>query len=513
MKYLIGIDIGTTSTKTALFDSEGNLLADAYQPLKLCYPRPGWVEQNPEDFYVSACHTVRKVIRKAGIAPGSVVALSIAGQMAGIMGIDENWNAVTHYDSWLDMRCTRYVEYIRNNFEEKVLKLSGLPSTAAHCAKMLWWKNEMPEVFNSVKKFIQPAAYVAGKFAGLSAKEAFIDYTYLHFTGLYDAGTTSWSPELCSDFGIPIEKLPDIVESWKVVGTMSSRAARECGLESDTAIVAGAGDQAASFLGAGLVEPGMVVDVAGTASLLACCVGDYKPDLKFKTLLFSKAVSKGLWFPHAHIGGGGLCLRWFRDGIVKPDWGQMGTMYEVLDNESVHVPPGSDSLMFIPHLGGRKQPYNSEVRGVWAGFSWGHDRRHFYRSMLESVAYEYYYYLNIEKILFPEVNFKEVRVIGGGAKSEVFNQIKANVLGIPYIQLTREEVGTLGSAIIAGYAAGMFSNMEEVAKRFIATKNRIEPDMKLNEYYKNFAELYIDMFDILDPFYDRLSQISAMEKP
>lgn len=513
MKYLIGIDIGTTGTKAALFDTEGNMLGDAYQESKLYYPKPGWVEQNPEDFYKSACDTVKEVVRKAGIAPGDVAALSLDGQMAGIMGIDEEWNAVTHYDSWLDMRCKEYVEYIKNNFEEKVLKLSGLPPTVAHCAKMLWWKNEQPETFSKIKKFIQPAAYVAGKLAGLRAKDAFVDYTYLHFSGLYDAGTVSWSEELCSDFDFPMEKLPGIVEPWKIIGTLTSKAARECGLKEGVAIAAGCGDQGAGFLGAGLVEPGSLVDVAGTASCFAYCIDDYRPDLKYKTLLFPKAVSRGLFYPHAYIAGGGLCLRWFRDGIVKPDDKMFDEIYKIMDKEAEEVPPGSDSLMFIPHLGGRNYPYNSEVRGVWAGFSWGHDRKYFYKSMLEALAYEYYYYLKIQKSLFPEADFKEVRVIGGGSKSRVFNQIKANVLGLPYVQLTRDEVGGLGSAIIAGYAVGIFDNMEEASRRFISTKDRIEPDMKMNEYYKNFAELYIDMFDVLNPFYERLSKISTIKRP
>ena len=513
MKYLIGIDIGTTGTKAAIFDIEGRLISEAYQESKLYYPEAGCVEQNPEEFYTSTCATINDIIRKSGVCPKDVAAIGIDGQMAGIMGIDENWNAVTHYDSWLDNRCKKYVDFIKNNFEDKVLMLSGLPSTVAHCAKILWWKNERPEVFNKIKKFIQPAAYVAGRLAGLSAGDAFVDYTYLHFSGLYDAGTTKWSKELCEDLKIPMDKLPEIVEPWKVIGAITGKAAKDCSLKEGIPIVAGAGDQGAGFLGAGIVEPGMVVDVAGTASLLACCVGEYKPDLTFKTLLFPKAASRGLWYPHAYIGGGGLCLRWFRDSMVKPGQDESSQAYNILNEEAADVPPGSDCLMFIPHLGGRNYPYDSKIRGVWAGFSWGHDRKHFYRSILESIAYEYYYYLKIEKSLFPEINFKEVRVIGGGSKGRLFSQIKANVLGMPYVHLDREEVGVLGSAIIAGYGIGIFKSMEETAKSFVNTKNRIEPDMKLNDYYRHFAELYIDMFGMMEGFYERISKLSAIERP
>lgn len=373
----------------------------------------------------------------------------------------------------------------------------------------MWWKNEAPEVFGSIKKFVQPAAYVAGRLANLDASEAFIDYTYLHFTGLYDAHEISWSTELCSDLEVPVEILPKIVEPWRVIGSISTRASRECGLKSGTAIVAGAGDQAACFLGAGIVEPGLVVDVAGTASVLACCVADYRPDLTHKVLFSAKAVVQGLWYPHTFIRGGGLCLRWFRDNILRTNNSQTDDIYKKLDEESKDLPAGSDSLFFVPHLGGRQSPYHNETRGTWAGLSWGHDRRHLYKSILESIAYEYSYFLRIERSLFPEVNFKEIRVFGGGAKSDVFNQIKANVLGIPYVQITRDEVGELGSAIIAGYAIGIFKDIAETAHSFITTKSRIEPDMKIHERYSEFAQLYAELTERVAPMYEKMAHIRA----
>lgn len=509
MNCVVGVDLGTTATKAALFDDSGNLLASASEPSKLLYPKPGWVEQDPESFYTSTCNTIREIVRASAIDARDVKAISISGQMAGIIGIDSKWRAVTHYDSWLDTRCEKYVQQIREGYEDKVLRLSGLPTDVAHCAKILWWKNEAPEVFGSIKKFIQPAAYVAGRLANLSASEAFIDYTYLHFTGLYDARETSWSTELCSDLGVPVEFLPKIVEPWTVVGSISTLASRECGLKDGTAIAAGAGDQAASFLGAGIVEPGLAVDVAGTASVLACCVADYRPDLTHKILFIAKAVARSLWYPHTFIRGGGLCLRWFRDNILRPDHHEIDNMYRTLDEESKDLPAGSDSLFFVPHLGGRQSPYHNDTRGTWAGLSWGHDRRHLYRSILESIAYEYSYFLRIERSLFPEVNFKEIRVFGGGAKSDVFNQIKANVLGIPYVQITRDEVGELGSAIIAGYAIGLFEDIAETAGSFVDTKSRVEPNMKLHERYVAFAQLYTELTDRVAPMYENMAHSTS----
>ncbi|MDF2614414.1 MAG: xylB [Clostridia bacterium] len=508
MQALIGIDIGTTGTKAAIFDEEGNLLAESYIESNLYYPRPGWVEQNPEEFYDTTVQTIRDIVSKTNINPKDVKSICIDGQMAGILGIDADYEPVTRYDSWLDNRCSKYVEYIKQNFEEEVMRTAGLPSTVAHCAKILWWKNEEPETYARIDKFIQPAAFVAGKLAGLKGKDAFIDYTYLHFTGLYDAATTKWSEKLLKAFDIEESKMPEIVEPWKVIGTLTKDVANACGLTTGTAIVAGMGDQAAGFLGAGLVEPGLIVDVAGTASVFACCVDKFNPDLKHKTLLFPKAASKGLWFPHAYIGGGGLCLRWFRDGIVKPTKEQLEEAYNMLNEEAKDVKPGTDGLLFVPHLGGRNYPYNNEIRGTWAGFSWGHERKHFYKSMMEAIAYEYYYYLSIEKELFKDMQFKEVRVIGGGSKSQLFNQIKADVLGIPYVQVSRTEVGVLGSAICAGYGVGIYKDMEQTAKSFVTTKNCIEPNEKNTKIYQEYANVYLEMIQTMEPIYKKIYQLN-----
>jgi xylulokinase len=223
-------------------------------------------------------------------------------------------------------------------------------------------------------------------------------------------------------------------------------------------------------------------------------------------LLFPKAVSEGLWHPHAYIGGGGLCLSWYRDSILQLGAEAGKISYADLDSEAAQIPPGADKLLFIPHLGGRSNPCDSDMRGAWAGLSWSHKRGHFYRSILESIAYEYEIYLSIERELFPEIQFREVHVIGGGAKSQIFNQIKADVLGIPYVEVDCQEVACLGSALIAGKAAGVFENIEKTALAFTKTKNRIEPNPQNYAVYHEYAGLYREMMKDLKPFYRRLSK-------
>ena len=508
MKYLIGVDIGTTGIKTGLFGEDGSMAAHAFRKTNLFCPTPGIVEQNPDEFYEEACLAIKEMLNTSSVNVRDIKALSIDGQMAGIMGIDEDWNAVTHYDSWLDSRCNKYIEYIHKNYGDRVLALSGLPTASSHAAKIMWWKNEKNEIYKRIAKFIQPSVYVAGKMAGLKAKDAFTDHTYLHFSALYDAQKSQWSDELCTGIGVPRELLPDIVLPWKVVGGTTDEMTRKSGIISGTPVVAGAGDQAAGFLGAGIVKPGMIVDVAGTASLIACCVDKFIPDIKFKTLIFPKGVIGNLWYPHSYIGGGGLCLRWFRENMDQAE--EKEKYYEAMNDAARSVSPGSEKLFFVPHLGGRNFPYDSKVRGLWAGFGWGHTKEHFYRSIMESIAYEYHYFMKIEKELFDKQQFKEVCVIGGGARSKLFSTIKANVLGLPYVELDREEVAIWGSAMIAGYGVSIIKNLKEKSIQSVQKFEPILPDLKLHEKYVKYAELYSDLFETMDDFYTRLSNLPDM---
>jgi len=501
MKYLIGADIGTTGTKACLYDIEGHEIANAFEESVLHYPRPGWVEQNPEDFYTSVCHTISRMIEVSGISGRDIAAVTIDGQMAGILGIDKQYRAVMPYDSWLDTRSMQETNQIRDIAEDEVLKRCGLPTITAHCGKILWWKKNRPEIFRQTEKFIQPAAYVSGKMAGLSAEEAFIDITYCHFTGLYDFQKEQWSRQLCDLFEIPVEKLPKVVPPWQIVGTMSSEAAADCSLTAGIPIVAGCGDQAAGFLGAGMTHAGCIVDVAGTASVLGCSVNRFEPDLKSKTLMFSHAIQKDLWFPHAYLTGGGLCLRWFRDHILRPQKHQMTTIYREMDQKAEKNLPDPTGILFTPHLGGRNFPFTPDFRGNFVNLNWDSGLEHLYKSVMEGIGYEYQFYLNLEKNLFPDIDFREIRVYGGGAKSRVFTQIKADILGIPYVRLDRDEVGALGSVILGGYAVGIYRDMNKMAQEFTHVRDHIYPDARRHDRYQEFYMEYRSYIRSVEQFY------------
>ncbi len=508
--YLIGVDLGTMGTKAAIFDSQGNLIADAYEESRLHYPRPGWVEQEPEEIYQSAVRTIRTIMEKSRVNPVNIAAIAFDGQMAGIGSVDRGWGTPTPYDSWLDTRCNPYIEKMKM-CQDLIIEKSGGPPTYSHGAKILWWKHECPEIFSRIAKFVVPGGYVAGRMAGLKGEEAFIDYTYLHFSCFADVEEMTWSSELLEVFSIPPEKLPAIVQPWKIIGKLTPEAARECGLLRGTPIAAGAGDQAAGMLGAAMVEPGLIFDVAGTASVFAICVNQFIPDKKYRTLFTGRLIPSDLWYSFAYINGGGLNLRWFRDEWARDEKNEADKMqksvYALLDEKAALIPPGSEGLIFLPHLGGRVCPNDPDIRGLWSGFTWAHRKPHFYRSMLEGIAYEYAYYLQIEKKLFPHLEFREARVIGGGSISDLWNQIKADVLGLPYVRLNPQEFAVLGSAILAGYAVGVFSDLKSTAPKFISVTQRIHPRPNYHRYYQAYVDLYISLFDTLRHFYTKLGMI------
>ena len=251
--------------------------------------------------------------------PAEIAGVAFDSQMAGLGAIDDEFRPANRFDSWLDMRCQPYIEELSRAHADKITALTGCPPTCDHGPKMLWWMHERPEEYQRIAKFVMPTCYVAGRIAGLRADQAFIDHTFLHFTALADAESGAWSRELCELLGVDAARLPRIVAPWEVVGEVRPEAAAEFGLAPGTPVAAGCGDTAAGALGAGVVTPGMLLDTAGTAAVLACCTDRFVADREHRALLTMRSVVPGVWNPLAYVAGGGLALRWFRDNFMRPN--------------------------------------------------------------------------------------------------------------------------------------------------------------------------------------------------
>ena len=491
---LVGVDLGTTGTKAALYSPEGEALAEATAETPLRWRGPGEVDQDPEDFYAAAVRAIRDCVENSGSEPASVAAIGVTGQMAGVLGIDGEWRPATPYDSWLDLRCSADVEALDSALGTRLVELSGCPAMVNHGPKMRWWRREHPEAFDAVAKFVVPSGYVAGRLAGLAADEAFMDHSYLHFTGVADARAGDWSEELADAVGVPLEKLPRIVDPATQVGELRTEAARDCGLVEGTPVAAGLGDTAAGVLGAGVVAPGQVLDVAGTAAVLSASGTEFVPDVRHRMLIVMHGAVEGQWVSLAYLSAGDL-LAWLGETL----WEGEAPGFDQLARVAQEAPAGSDGLIFVPHVDGRLLPSHPQMRGAWAGLTRHHSRPHLVRSVLEGVAYEYAEYLRVLGELHPELDLREVRVIGGGARSETWNAIKASVLGVPYARLARGEFSCWGAALVAGRSVGLFDDLGRAATGATAVERRFMPKAADHEVYTRRAARYARLLEALDP--------------
>jgi xylulokinase len=504
---IVGVDIGTQGVKGALFTGDGECVADHFVPSRLRQDQPGTTEEDPEYQVESVYAVISACVERAAADPGHVAAVAIDGQMAGIIGVDATGVAVTPYDSWLDTRCAPYVARMEEVVGDLVLKRTGGPPSFNHGPKLLWWKHERPEIFGRVHKFVQPGGYAAMQLCGLAGDAAFIDRTYLHFSGFADNQRARWDDELVRAFEFPADKLPRICESTEIVGHVSADAAQRTGLRAGTPVAAGCGDTVASFLACGAVSEGLCIDVAGTASVFAATVPEFRPDVIGKTLGFSASVVPDVWYAYAYVNGGGMNVEWFVKTFCKD--GNGSDRFTELDAAAARIEETDSLPLFIPHMAGRVSPSVPDLRGVFAGLTWNHNREVLYRAVLEGVALEYGIYRRALSKLFPDLTLTEMRATGGGSGSAIWNTMKSGVLGIPVSRVESPVGAPAGAAMVAAVAAGVQDSFETMATTWVEISGRESCPPERCRYYARRVVRYAALLDLASaysrtyPFEDR----------
>lgn len=490
---VIGIDIGTQGTKASLHASDGSCLAEAFQPSVLARPLPGVVEEDPERQFSSVLAVIRGCMDRSGIDRSRIACVAIDGQMAGIIGVGRDGMALTPYDSWLDTRCAPYIAVMRNQAGDEVLRSTGNVPSFNHGPKILYWKTERPQTWAAIRALVQPGGYAAMRLCGMIGNQAFIDDTYLHFSGFADNAARRWNTGLCAEFGVDPAKLPRVLRPADLVGGISPSHASICGLAAGTPVAAGLGDTAASFLSCGAVSEGTCVDVAGTASVFATTVGSFAPDTMSGIMGCGRSAVPDLWHPYAYVNGGGMDLIWFSERIAKMD-------FEVLNGLAVEIPPGDDDPWFLPHMEGRAMPAEPGTRGSWAGLTRSHGVGHMYKAILESVALEYSLYLRASAVLHPELRMREVRSTGGGSKNAVWNAIKADALGLP-VRTIRDSAGApVGAAMVAAAAVGLVESAAAAAGSWVNIDDTVFPVDANRGHYDRRLRRYARLLDLLKNF-------------
>lgn len=482
----IGIDVGTTSTKAGAFTAEGQELATGHCATRLIRAAGG-VEQDPVELEQSVYRAVGECLARGGISAGDVAAIALTGQMAGVMGIDGRGDAVTPYDSWLDARAAAELDHLASRHADLLVRVTGCPPMMNHAPKMAWWRTQRPADYDRIAAFVMPSVYVAMRMAGLGADAAFTDPSYLHFTGAADGASGSWSHQAMDALGVDPARMPRIVPPSTVVGEVTAAAAQACGLVAGTPIVAGLGDTAAGAVGAGIVRSGQLLDTAGTAGVLLgsvdgfCCADD---------LMVMRGALPGQYLPLNYVAGAGLCLPWLAETTLAdaPD------ALDLLTGEAAEIAPGCDGLTFVPHVEGRIVPRAPGMRGAWLGFTLQHTRGHLARAMMEAIAFEYAGYLESIRRAVPTVAFDEVRAIGGGARNPVWNQIKADVLGVPVRRVRAEETATRGAALVAAWGVGALDDLPAVAAQ-VPLDAPVEPNPDRHAAYARLTVRYLSLVE------------------
>ena len=509
----IGIDVGSSSTKVGVYDQRFRELGAARVAYRPSQPRAGVAEYDPDELYASVLEAVRDATHREGVVPTQIEAICVDAMISGGMGIDAHWRPTVPYTTTLDTRFSAQLDraLLTNGREIRRLTGSGQPTIGP---KIAWIRQTQPEAYARTAKFLTIGGYVVGKLASLSLEDALIDPTQLWASGLSDTAALRWSTDLCNSVDVSHDRLPRIVESATVVGGLGSEAAAATGLRTGIPVLAGMGDQSAGFLGAAIITPNDMADVAGTYPIIALCTDTFRPDLKRQAVEVVAAALPGRWYLLSLIVGGGLTTQWFQETFAHvertDDLGRDGaTAFDMLEEGAAALPAGSDRLLFVPHLGGQACPPRSNCRGMWIGFTWTHRREHFYRAVLEAVAYDQYLAFESMRIAYPDINPRDILVYGGGSHSRLWNQIKADVMGVPYVRSARDEVATLGCALLAAYATGAIPDLGSAATAISIREERYEPSARLHEVYAEYAHLYADLLQGTDRYYTRLAGLPS----
>lgn len=515
-KYIIACDLGSQSVKTAIYNTRGQSLNMISKDTKIYTFGPNALVYQGDDFYHLTTENIQISSKTLKINPKDVAAISFTGMGGGIIGVDENWNPTSEYTNPLDSRDQPYFSQMMKNHSELIRLKSGTGSPMG-ANKILWFKNERPDIYKKSKKFMMVTQYVQGKLVGAKANNAFWENSSPALSGLADTVNNNWSDEIFKALKIDIEKLPKIVNTTCIVGTLTKKAADDCGLVEGIPVIAGAWDKTCDFLGSGANVIGSIVDNSATYPGIMACVDKYIPDIKYNTLECNPSAIDGLWLISTYIIGGGLTHKWFIDTFCKEESEEAKragvSTYEILDKKASQVPPGSEGLLFVPHLNGRATPSDTDVRGLCIGFTWTHSKEHFYRAILESIAFDHANALNIAKAIYPHIDFNKIIVLGGGASSNYWNQIKSDITGISYYRLNRKDTATLGAAIIGGKAVGIFEDMQKAAQEFTKTTDAIQPVNKQHKYYQNYVKEYDLLFHDLKEMYRRLTELRKLPHP
>jgi sugar (pentulose or hexulose) kinase len=502
MELLLAIDAGTTSVKAGLFAPDGRCLGVGRQEYQLETPMADRAQLDPEVYWQACLKTVRDAIRQPGVRPEQVKALAVSSQGETTITLDAKGKVIYPALVWLDNRASDQASFLAEKFGKDVYSRTGIPEivpTWSAC-KILWIRQNEPEIFSRADKFLLVQDYLIFRLTGRIVTDGSVSCTTLNF----DIVKKAWWPDVQDAIGIRTDQLPEIVPPGANVGTLSPEAAGPLGLTTETCVVTGGMDQAVGAIGAGNFKPGKVSESTGAALAIQATIADPMIDQSGVVPVYCHSVP-GQYLLVPVCPTAGMAFKWLRDSFFRDEMERAADeetdAYDRLTRLAEPIPPGSDGLIMLPHLMGAFSPEpNLLARGSFTGFTLSHTRGHFVRALLEGVAF--LLRRNLEYIERTGMAIPEIRSTGGGARSLLWNRIKANVCNRPIVTLANEETAMLGDAILAGVAGGMFQSIEEGCNSMVAVKESIQPDGDARAYIKPYR-LYCDLDQRLSDYFKR----------
>ncbi|GIM27704.1 xylulokinase [Clostridium polyendosporum] len=495
----LGIDLGTSSVKIIIMDGTGKVVESTSKSYDVSYPAVGWAEQNPEDWWNGTKEGIKELLSRGSVKPEEINGISFSGQMHGLVLLDEKNEVLMPAILWCDQRTQKQCDYLNNEFgQDKISKYTGNKAlTGFTIPKVLWVKENKPEIYSKVAHMMLPKDYISFKLTGSFAS----DVSDASGTVMFDVENRKWSEAMLDLLEIDEKVLPKVYESWEVVGKVSKEASKETGLSTETLVMAGAGDQAAGAVGTGTVDAGVLSVALGTSGVVFAC--DEKFSVDKENRLHSFCHSNGKWHQMGVMLSAASCLQWWVDNVnTDAD----GNVFEKLLSEAEDSPVGSNRLLFLPYLMGERTPHSdANAKGSFIGLNITHKRGDMTRSILEGVCFGLRDSLEILKSLNVEV--KEVRVSGGGSKSKLWRQILADIFNLNVNVINSKEGPAYGAAILAAVGCGLYNTVDEACKELINITDRTEPIKENVENYNKIYNVYSSLYGCLKDKFEEISNL------
>jgi len=500
---LLGIDIGTTAVRAFAFDEHGRIVRDSKIEVSVDHPKPSWAEQDPEELYSSTVKAVRAVAKDVG---DRVKAVGFSGQMHGLCCFDKNGKPLTKLIPWVDVRAGEQARKLEMMLgAEELYRRTGCPPLFVYIApKILWVKENMPEVFSECRKILTAQDYVIFKLFG----GYYTNPSLASGSQLLNINSVKWDERVLEAVGISEDHLPELVEGDRVFERLPAHAAAQLGLEEGVPVALGASDGALSNVGLGAVREGVcAVNLGSSGAVRVVSRQPIWDDGKMR--FFCYYIASRHWLCGGAVNNCGIVLRWYRDNFAekeKEKAAELGVdVYSLLDEEAEKVQAGCDGLMFLPFMSGERFPIRDPyVRGMLFGLSLGHGRGHVIRSMIEGITFTIKW---IADALEEHTRIDVVKISGGGARSRLWRQVVSDVFEKKVVKTNVEEASALGAAILAGIAVGEFKSMEYAAERLVEDEEVHEPKHENATRYRRYFEIFKEAYQGSREYCERLLKV------